>query len=940
MKQRLLVTSIAMGLCANFVACNVFAQQGSEQQSAGNPYEKKKEATNLESIVVTGSLIPRAQIETASPTLTITAEDMKVKGYTNVYDALRSLPTATGGVQDNQSTNSATPAATTISLLGLDPSFTLVLMNGRPMADYPLLYNGASNFVDLTSIPNSIVDHIDILPGNQSAIYGSSAVAGVINIVTKQNINGVDIDFRTGGYTEGGGAQQRLQISGGHTFGKFDLIGAIQLDNRNPIYGSQRDYTNDVYDNPTLSPAARAVPRSNADRAMLDAETNKLVGATPELCAKISNLAHGTMEYTVRPGSGPGSGPLCGSPISRGYTTFLNGFKSLSAYGMAKYQLNDSTQFYADLVGSTSKQRLTVGGTSAWTIGDGTAPFVYDLDSGHLVKLTQHLFMPEELNGQADKFSWSQSYIFDVGLRGSIGDSNWNYDAYYHRSDYLSGERQRAPLRTIVNAFFLGPQDGMDPKYGAYPAYHIERTGKFWGAVTPDEYRSISDTVRSDSSTYSQVANITVTNTDVLTLPAGPVGAAGILEVGNQSWDNPVDPRVTSGEFWGVGGTSGQGDRDRWAGAVELTVPVFKMLTADVSGRYDKYSTDSGTQGKLTYKLGLEFRPLETLLLRGNVGTAFRAPDMGYLFSKDAIGFDNVTDYYNCRKTQGDQYKECPAPYDSVQIHSLRTGNEQLKYITAKSFGYGLVWSPTTNLQLKADFVHVKINNEVNSYSVDAILEQEADCRIGHTRGGTPIDGNSQRCQQLIGLVKRTPLSDPVSPGGLINVTTYPINISNESVSNIIADASYKLEAGRLGDFVFFGDYNIQKEHLKQQFPGDPSIDYVHLREAGNQFNTRMDLGFTWHIDNLSSTLQWQRYGKTWSADGSHQIGPWEKVNASTTYHFGDAASLSLIANNLFDKRPPYDNSYGGYPYYDTLSYDSYGRMVMLEMTVHFGGRK
>jgi outer membrane receptor for ferrienterochelin and colicin len=137
---------------------------------------------------VTGSLIPKAQIETASPVVTITAEDIQRNGFKNVYDALRSLPTSVGSVQDNQFTNSFTPGASTVSLLGLDPSFTLVLMNGKPMADYPFLYNSNSNFVDLNTIPNFMVDHIDILPGNQSAIYGSAAIAGVINIVLKQKM--------------------------------------------------------------------------------------------------------------------------------------------------------------------------------------------------------------------------------------------------------------------------------------------------------------------------------------------------------------------------------------------------------------------------------------------------------------------------------------------------------------------------------------------------------------------------------------------------------------------------------------------------------------------------------------------------------------------------------------------------------------------------------
>src|SRR5689334_12121995 len=134
MKQRLLVSSIIMGLCASMSLSSAWAQSAGDQ-SEGK--EKKKETTELQGVVVTGSLIPRAQIETASPTITITNQEIEKQGFKNVYDALRSLPIAVGQVQDSQNTNTFTPAANTVSLLGLDPSFTLVLMNGKPLADYP-----------------------------------------------------------------------------------------------------------------------------------------------------------------------------------------------------------------------------------------------------------------------------------------------------------------------------------------------------------------------------------------------------------------------------------------------------------------------------------------------------------------------------------------------------------------------------------------------------------------------------------------------------------------------------------------------------------------------------------------------------------------------------------------------------------------------------------
>src|SRR5215472_601664 len=172
MKQKVLVSSILMGLAAVLPVSTAFAQASNDQTSQSKKEEK------LQVINVTGSLIPQAQVENASPVITITTQQLERSGFGTVYDALRAQPVATGAVQDNQFTGGFTPGATTISLLGLDPGFTLFLINGHPLADYPLLYNGTSNFVDLTDIPVGMVDHIDILPGNQYSIYGSSAIAG------------------------------------------------------------------------------------------------------------------------------------------------------------------------------------------------------------------------------------------------------------------------------------------------------------------------------------------------------------------------------------------------------------------------------------------------------------------------------------------------------------------------------------------------------------------------------------------------------------------------------------------------------------------------------------------------------------------------------------------------------------------------------------------
>ena len=636
MKKNTLAYSIVLALCALVPLSVSRAQPAAGQDEATATQDKKDDDTQtFETVTVTGSLIPRAQIETASPVITITAQDIQRQGFRNVYDALHSLPVATGQIQDNQSTNSFTPGATTVSLLGLDPSFTLVLMNGRPLADYPFLYNSNSNFVDLNTIPTFLIDHIDILTGNQSAIYGSAAIAGVVNVVLKQKVDGMTLNFRAGGYSDGGGAQQRFQVGAGRSWGKLDAMFAVELTKQNPVYGYQRSYTDDLADDPALQGAP---PIAQRDRLELSPFFG-YIDPGKATCDAISFLNRGNESYRFR----PGSGYYCGSTNNVGFTSFLNGEKSANGYGSLKYQLNEGMQLYADGLFDVRKVVYEVGGTSFWATGpfSNTPTYVYDLDTQYLVTL-QHLYAPEELAHEADQSVLEHSYVLDLGVRGVFGNSNWNYDAYYHRSGYDADSKARRLLNAEAAAFYLGPQDGSDPYGYGYPAYHIRQQGNLLGATTPQEFISISDINRSKSSTYTQVGNLTITNTDLFQLPAGSAGFAGVAEIGNQYWDNPVDPRITAGEFFGSGGTTGHGTRDRQALAAELNVPLFSMLTADVSARYDRYSVTGSSQSKITYKAGLEFRPIETLLLRGNYSTAFRAPDMGYVFSGGSISFVTV----------------------------------------------------------------------------------------------------------------------------------------------------------------------------------------------------------------------------------------------------------------------------------------------------------
>jgi outer membrane receptor protein involved in Fe transport len=408
---------------------------------------------------------------------------------------------------------------------------------------------------------------------------------------------------------------------------------------------------------------------------------------------------------------------------------------------------------------------------------------------------------------------------------------------------------------------------------------------------------------------------------------------------------------VINGDYYGLTGTSGAGARNHWAYTAELQVPILKTLLADVSARYDHYANHGGgAYGHLTYKLGMEFRPFDTLLLRANYGTAFRAPDMSYVFGgTSGIYQYGLTDYYRCDQ-YGGPLDQCPY-YQTLAAYALHSGNPELKPITAKSYGGGMVWSPNSNLTLKADYYNVSIKNEVELQSTDQLLKQEAACRTGEL----PID--SSTCQAALAQVTRPPGSEA---SNLVDVQLYPINIANERVSGIIASGDYRIDMGRFGSLGLQAQYNVTLKHVFQQYPFDPVVDYLRDPFYSSEFKNIASASVTWNVGRWSSTLRGTRYGRTpnyyaqsstagyatpciTSDDGYRTcpgtVAPWMVYNASVTYDIADGLRISGIVNNVFDSSPPFDYTWTESPYYNRFNYNTYGRQYWIELDWKFGRR-
>jgi outer membrane receptor protein involved in Fe transport len=903
-------------------------QATSAQDDSGKtqPAEKSGKTKKLEAVQVTGSLIPRAQIEGASPITTITAKDIDRQGFADTFEALRALPIANGSVQDPQFTGGYTPAAKTVSLFGLSPSFTLTLLNGRPMASYPLAYNGNNNITDISNIPVGLIDHIDVLTGGQSSVYGSAAIAGVINIVLKDHIEGTHLSLRYGDYSDGGGASKRLQLTSGHQWGALEVSGGIQLSKEDPIYAYQRSYLDSNDDDPT----GKGAVNSRTFLRMAEGNDPHYIDPGAATCAPLSGLYDGSTTYSYRAGSSLGH--YCGSPKNVGYATLANQSTDANGSLFVRYHVNDNTELYSDMLYSYSNPTYS-GGSPFWN------QTFYNKTSGQYEEW-QRIFAPEEVGLDAtDQHVFTRSYNVSMGVRGGIGNSSWNYDAYYNRSQSNVVRKSTDFLANNgIDAYYLGPQLGTDAS--GYPIY-APNLDRLYQPLTRALYDQFTATNEADSVAWTQNETVTANTTSLFSLPAGDVGFAAIVQNSNERFDNrSASPLADEGYFRGVtGSTTAAGKRSQYAFGGELRIPLLEQLVANVSTRYDKYSYAGGGNGKATYKLGLEYRPMDTLLLRGSYATAFRAPDMFYLFSSRSSGYSQSTDYYKCREAgyNTQTYSDCPQ--SGTSMLAVSSGNTGLKDITAKSFTYGFVWSTADNrLSWSVDYNAVTISNEVVTLSTDEILSQEADCRLGTSENGqTAYDINSPTCQAVLGEVKRLPSTDPINPGGIQEVDTYPINVATEFQSGIQSSLSYHLPTASIGNFQFNLDYYDELRHTYQEKAGDPTLNYLCCSNS-DEFKSRVSASATWTIGKWSSTLFGVRNGSTWNAIGTEKdIGPWITFNGSVNYKVTPKTAISLVVNNIANKRPPVDSTNGSWPYYDVGNYNALGRAVYLELGFDFG---
>lgn len=910
----------------------LFGSMVFSSQSATANNDQKGADKEIERIVTTGSRISRADIEGPSPVVVMTAEDIDAKGFNNVFEAIQSLSSATGSTQGQGYTNSFTPNAETVNLRGMGANRTLVLLNGRRVANYPRAFNGQNNVFNLSSISAASISRIEILTGGSSAVYGSDAIAGVVNIITKTEMDDVTVRLRHSTSDQGGGDNSKFSIAGGLSQGDLNVSYALEYSKQDMLLGSERDWLDDNYDGPNTEkePEYQRVNQRNIMAATFDGGFKYL---HPNEFG--NNVCDQWGEYALS--ERPSRGFYCGKDTT-GDSSYINDREQLSLYTNLTYQLSNNHEFFAEALYWDSEAKNRGGYGIGWgtdrlpegiAIGD---QWLWDATNERYLYLTR-TFSPAEVGDVRAHFEDEMLYSA-AGFKGLIFD-DWNYEVSLSHSASDSFEYENLIASDKALDYFLG-----QPIAGTVNEFN-PNFARFWRPLDQAGRDAIVEV--NDSSADASVTTVNGSITGALfELPAGAVDFALALEWSTEDYAIRVDPRTldkTTGWGNGLTGTEGKGERDRYGAALEFRLPVTEQLLASIAGRYDYYDDETAVDGAFTYQLGLEYRPIDTLLMRANYGTTFRAPDIHQVFAGPSGFYESFTDYWlesKCVQIVNQQSTGLSAvENDAVSYHcdmdsagklregqryqGTRTGNKDLKEETGYSATLGFVWSVTEEIDLIADLYRIRIKDQVESWDTDHFFTTEAKCRNGQ-------EPNQALCDDVLNRIKRFDAAQP-DVGLKVNTahTTY-INQSLKEQTGFDINLKAGFDFGTYGEFDMDLKFTHVLEVVNQQFPGDAIDKEYRDNYLNNDFRSRWDNKFGWRINDWLVQLQQTRFGSSWNYEDPDKIRnpsdekralaarmkPWLIYNLGVTYILNDNHNIKLGVNNLRDSRARNDKSYTG----------------------------
>ena len=858
-------------------ASTAFASTAAEQSTT-------EEVEKVERISVTGSRIKRTDLEGSIPVTVIDRAAIDFSGQTSVSDLLRNTSFNAAGSFRPQSGSSA-QGTSSVNLRGLGAERSLILVDGRRLPKSP----STGNSQDLNSIPMAAVERIEILSDGASAVYGSDAIAGVINIITRTDFNGVEL--RLGGSeislpSEGGDREEGSAVFGASN-DRSSVIGGVSWNNRDIIFENAYDWVEpggSSFGANWTRPAGYqgAADTGGLSSILTDAECDNLenfFATGNDFCAYNFNATNA-------------------NEASTGNT---------SAFLKADYDINDEWRLFSHTLISKTKSF----GRYAPTLNDAGVGAFMSADSPNNPTNPASPFYEASLGGQgaqevgfrhrfaalgnrdSEVDNWSTDFM--VGIEGQIGDMSVDFGV----------RKNKTKTYEIGRGYLMGSNARTAIDSGAYMINDPFGTRFTTDAERSDYAKTLAglNVTTARIGTFQQEEVFGSLAFDVMEMDGGTLQAIVGAEYRKEEYSDTYDSLSEAGEVGGSAGNSAGGGRNLKSAFFEALFPVMEGLEFTLAGRYDNYS-DYGSD--FSPKISVKYDVMEGLVLRASYGEGFRAPTLDILTAKPAPGNPSVSDDPSCIDLG-------LAAGCDVQVSAITLANAEMGSESSSQVSLGMAYQPTEWLNFSADYYQIEIEDMIRFFGADTILTRE--------QTGDPIPAG-------LGVTRK-------ANGGIDLITQGYANEGKWEISGLDLNVNTTFD---------FGDAGMFKQTLQFSHQFDSKID-------GGR-NTIKDTGEPQQRATLTNSYTWENLDLTWNmnmigsqyedvtqvADGSVErtgnIATWITHDLQAAYSFDTGTKISVGMQNAFEKEPQL-SGFGGRNYNFDL-YDAYGRITYVRLSQSF----
>jgi iron complex outermembrane receptor protein len=869
----------------------------------GQQAQAQTEAPKMQRVEITGSSIKRIDSETALPVQTISREEIEKMGATTAAELVKNISANTAPLTDGPSISDSTSGQRGFNganMRGIGVSSTLILLNGRRLANFASPGDNAG--VDLNNIPAGAIQRVEVLKDGASAIYGTDAIGGVINFITRKDYTGIDLAASVAGTQHGGAGKKTASISAGTgdlSTDRFNVFGVLDVQQLDRLRSGQRSF---IAERP-LATTLPAQMSSNTFPANVDisgAQRNALIAAgllpAGSTSSRVNPSAPGcNPPATVYAEKGPGGKAGCSYDYMED-TEIYPDSRKIGFIGRATFQLNPENQLFAELVQTEAKTKyvLSPNPVRIRNLPVTILPQAYRsaLSAAGLPTTFSGIRyrMAEAGNRSNEVTSTGQRLV--LGASGAI--QGWDYDVALARAEnravdkYVDGyvlfDKFDAGVRSgIVNPFAPSSQAGLD---------------LINSIKVNDEARKAKGVSTSLDGKMSR-ALATLGGGDLAIAIGGELRhehqlftPSDLLRSNNIAGDrdstiNPGDPIDVE-----------TADNTRKVASVftELVAPLTKELEMQFAVRYDHYSEVGNTTNP---KIGLRWQPSQALLLRASAGTGFRAPSLSDLKRPTIFGTSaGILTDPQCVKQEG-SIDTC-----TDQWNVERRSNPDLKPEKSRQFTLGAVFEPVKRTSISIDYWNIEKKDVISTLGEQVIIENPAAYNGKYIqRDEDGFISNILLMKENQGRLKTSGLDvagDWRSERGAWG--RFGVNLSGTLVLRYDRQFGPQ-EPYRSNLGVFLNDQVIQKWRHRVNFEWDNGPVTLTLANQYSSSYTDQNTTYDPYTDALLPPNRVKSYS-LWDLTASWAIGKQLKLRAGIL--------------NLLDKDPPFSNQ----AYYFLAAYD------------------